>query len=85
MSPIDTLKASKRLQEEGVFSPEQAERIAEILSSLDVGAPRRTTWMNWEFESVNGLTRSMSGSNKSSGVLSGSTIVSSRSISALNR
>ncbi|PSQ96249.1 MAG: hypothetical protein BRD55_07290 [Bacteroidetes bacterium SW_9_63_38] len=38
MSPIDTLQASKRLQEEGVFSPEQAERIAEILSSLDVAS-----------------------------------------------
>jgi predicted nuclease with TOPRIM domain len=36
--PIDTLKASKRLQEEGTFSPEQAERIAEILSDLDVAS-----------------------------------------------
>jgi predicted nuclease with TOPRIM domain len=38
MAPIDTLKASKRLQEEGTFSPEQAERIAEILSDLDVAS-----------------------------------------------
>jgi predicted nuclease with TOPRIM domain len=38
MPPIDTLKASKRLQEEGTFSPEQAERIAEILSDLDVAS-----------------------------------------------
>ena len=36
--PIDTLQASKRLQEEGTFSPEQAERIAEILSDLDVAS-----------------------------------------------
>lgn len=36
--PIDTLKASKRLQEEGTFSSEQAERIAEILSDLDVAS-----------------------------------------------
>lgn len=36
--PIDTLKASKRLQEEGTFSPEQADRIAEILSDLDIAS-----------------------------------------------
>lgn len=36
--PIDTLKASKRLQEDDTFSPEQAERIAEILSDLDVAS-----------------------------------------------
>jgi chromosome segregation ATPase len=36
--PIDTLKAAKRLQEEDTFSPEQAERIAEILSDLDVAS-----------------------------------------------
>ncbi|WP_022836104.1 hypothetical protein [Salisaeta longa] len=33
--PIDTLKAAKRLQEGGTFSPDQAERIAEILSYTD--------------------------------------------------
>jgi phage regulator Rha-like protein len=36
--PIDTLKAAKRLQEDDTFSPEQAERIAEILSDLDVAS-----------------------------------------------
>lgn len=36
--PIDTLKAARRLQEEGTFSTEQAERIAEILSDLDVAS-----------------------------------------------
>ncbi len=36
--PIDTLKAAKRLQEEGTFSAEQAERIAEILSDMDVAS-----------------------------------------------
>jgi chromosome segregation ATPase len=36
--PIDTLHAAKRLQEEGTFSPEQAERIAEILSEMDVAS-----------------------------------------------
>jgi len=36
--PIDTLKAAKRLQEDDTFSPEQAERIAEILSELDVAS-----------------------------------------------
>lgn len=34
----DTLKAAKRLQEDDTFSPEQAERIAEILSDLDVAS-----------------------------------------------
>ena len=36
--PIDTLKAAKRLQEENTFSPEQAERLAEVLSDLDVAS-----------------------------------------------
>jgi len=36
--PIDTLKAAHRLQEDELFSPEQAERIAEILSDLDVAS-----------------------------------------------
>jgi predicted transcriptional regulator len=36
--PIDTLKAARRLQEDDTFSPEQAERIAEILSDLDVAS-----------------------------------------------
>lgn len=36
--PIDTLKAAKRLQEDDTFSPDQAERIAEILSDLDVAS-----------------------------------------------
>jgi len=36
--PIDTLKAAKRLQQEDTFSPEQAERIAEVLSELDVAS-----------------------------------------------
>jgi len=36
--PIDTLKAAKRLQEEDTFSPEQAERLAEVLSELDVAS-----------------------------------------------
>ena len=36
--PIDTLKAAKRLQEENTFSPEQAERPAEVLSDLDVAS-----------------------------------------------
>jgi DNA anti-recombination protein RmuC len=36
--PVDTLKAAKRLQEGDTFSPEQAERIAEILSDLDVAS-----------------------------------------------
>jgi hypothetical protein len=40
--PIDTLKAAKRLQEGDTFSPEQAERIAEILSDLDASVRRRT-------------------------------------------
>ena len=30
--PIDTLKAAKRLQEDGTFSVDQAERIAEIFA-----------------------------------------------------
>ena len=34
--PIDTLKAARRLQEDGTFSPEQAKRIAETLSEMDV-------------------------------------------------
>jgi hypothetical protein len=42
MPPIDTLKASKRLQEEGTFSPEQAERIAEILSEIEGESPLRS-------------------------------------------
>lgn len=36
--PIDTLKAAKRLQEEDTFTSEQAERIAEILSDMDVAS-----------------------------------------------
>lgn len=36
--PIDTLKAARRLQEEETFSPEQAERIAEVLSELEVAS-----------------------------------------------
>jgi len=38
MPPIDTLRAAKRLQEENTFSAEQAERLAEILSDLDVAS-----------------------------------------------
>lgn len=34
--PIDTLKAARRLQEGGAFDEEQAERIAEVLSEMDV-------------------------------------------------
>jgi len=48
MPPIDTLKASKRLQEEGTFSPEQAERIAEILSDLDVASATKEDLDNVE-------------------------------------
>ena len=48
MPPIDTLKASKRLQEEGTFSPEQAERIAEILSDLDVASATKEDLVNVE-------------------------------------
>ena len=33
---IDTLKAARRLQEDGTFSPEQAKRIAETLSDFGV-------------------------------------------------
>ena len=36
--PIDTLKAARRLQEEGTFDEDQAERIAEVLSELDVAS-----------------------------------------------
>jgi len=36
--PIDTLKAARRLQEEDTFDEEQAERIAEVLSELDVAS-----------------------------------------------
>ena len=36
--PIDTLKAARRLQEEGTFGEEQEERIAEVLSELDVAS-----------------------------------------------
>ncbi|WP_118827696.1 hypothetical protein [Salinibacter ruber] len=36
--PLDTLQAAKRLQEDDTFSPEQAERIAEILSDMDVAS-----------------------------------------------
>ena len=36
--PIDTLKAAWRLQEDGTFSPEQAERIAETLSDFGVAS-----------------------------------------------
>lgn len=36
--PIDTLKAARRLQEQGMFDEEQAERIAEVLSELDVAS-----------------------------------------------
>lgn len=36
--PIDTLKAARRLQEGDAFSPEQAERIAETLSEMDVAS-----------------------------------------------
>lgn len=55
--PIDTLKAAKRLQEGDTFSPEQAERIAEILSDLDASVRRRTIWTpqsnDWTTESTN--------------------------------
>jgi hypothetical protein len=33
--PFDTLKAARRLQEEGAFTQQQAETIAEILSDVD--------------------------------------------------
>ena len=36
--PIDTLKAARRLQEGDAFSLEQAERIAETLSEMDVAS-----------------------------------------------
>ena len=36
--PIDTLKAARRLHEDGTFSPEQVERIAETLSEMDVAS-----------------------------------------------
>jgi polyhydroxyalkanoate synthesis regulator phasin len=36
--PIDTLKAARRLQEDNTFNEQQAERIAEILSELDVAS-----------------------------------------------
>jgi predicted nucleic acid-binding Zn-ribbon protein len=36
--PIDTLEAARRLQEGETFSPEQAERIAEVLSEMDVAS-----------------------------------------------
>ena len=36
--PIDTLKAARRLQEEDTFDEDQAERIAEVLSELDVAS-----------------------------------------------
>jgi hypothetical protein len=33
---IDTLKAARRLREDDTFDEDQAERIAEVLSELDV-------------------------------------------------
>ena len=36
--PIDTLKAARHLQVDGTFSPEQAKRIAETLSEMDVAS-----------------------------------------------
>lgn len=36
--PIDTFKAARRLQEGGAFYEEQAERIAEVLSEMDVAS-----------------------------------------------
>ena len=39
--PIDTLKAARRLQVDGTFSPEQAKRIAKTLSEMDVASARR--------------------------------------------
>ena len=42
--PIDTLKAARRLQEEGTFDEDQAERIAEVLSDLDVASATAETW-----------------------------------------
>ena len=36
--PLDTLKASKRLQEGGTFSAAQAERLAEVLSETDAAS-----------------------------------------------
>lgn len=46
--PIDTLKAAKRLQQEDTFSPEQAERIAEVLSDLDVASATKDDLDNVE-------------------------------------
>ena len=37
-TPINTLKATRRLREDGTFSPEQAERITETLSEMDVAS-----------------------------------------------
>ena len=45
--PIDTLKAARRLQKDGTFSPEQAKRIAETLSEMDVASATK--------EDLNGL------------------------------
>lgn len=36
--PLDTHRAFKRLQEDDVFTPEQAERITETLADLDVAS-----------------------------------------------
>ena len=36
--PIDTLRITRRLQEEGTFDEDQAERIAEVLSEPDVAS-----------------------------------------------
>ena len=46
--PIDTLKAARRLQEDDTFSLEQAERIAEILSDLDVASATKDDLDNLE-------------------------------------
>ncbi|PSQ70129.1 MAG: hypothetical protein BRD31_04320 [Bacteroidetes bacterium QH_2_64_26] len=46
--PIDTLKAARRLQEDDTFSLEQAERIAEILSNLDVASATKGDLDNLE-------------------------------------
>jgi hypothetical protein len=39
--PIDTLKAARRLQEEGVFDEDQAERIAEVISDFGAASARK--------------------------------------------
>lgn len=46
--PLDTHRAFKRLQEDNVFSPEQAERIAETLADLDVASATQEDLLNLE-------------------------------------